>query len=373
MNPGRSLVRLFATALVPALCACGAEREDSSRHDASVSQVADDDASHFSGRVPALGGADRPETTLAMHRLLGDSLAFSMVTQLAVADGKLLVGDQFSSPHLGVVELRTGRITARFGRDGEGPGEFRVPSWFVADAGRPGRMWVYDFQNRRLSLVRLDGRPKPVERELPVDAGVSLEAPVWTDGGLIANGVFPDYTLLVMDSAGQPRRRIAADPPFTERQMPHATGRRLMNRSFLAPSPRGDRFALVYQFRNRVDFFRADGTRYGTVRAPRQTELRYRIGSGGFLWEDGNEMTYSSVKATDRYVYALFCGCRLGRERPPSRLHLFRWNGDFVREIALDRAVTAFAVSPDDAAVYGGVEEPYPAIGEWRLPAELRR
>jgi hypothetical protein len=150
--------------------------------------------------------------------------------------------------------------------------------------------------------------------------------------------------------------------------MPEPNGRRLLNRNFMADQPGGGRFVLAYQFGNRVEFYTGAGERYGQVSGPRETEPRFGLAKGRLRWEDGNEMAYSGAYATERYVYALFCGCRLGEDVPPSRVHVFRWNGDFVGEVTLDRPVLEIAVSPDDATLYAGIEEPYPGVGEWKLP-----
>lgn len=113
----------------------------------------------------------------------------------------------------------------------------------------------------------------------------------------------------------------------------------------------------------------------GSIRGPRPTTAKYRISSDDrFFWDPQGQMAYTGIQATSRYVYAMFCGCREADDpdQRSQRVHVFRWNGDFVSEIQLDRRVTAFAVSPDDSFLYGSITEPHPAVGEWRLPAALR-
>ncbi len=284
----------------------------------------------------------------------------------------LLVSDALMSVHLGMIDLPSGQVLHRFGRHGEGPGEFRDPSASAVPGSRD-RVWIYDFQNRRASLLRLDRRTgAELEEEIRMDHGVSLETPIWTAAGIVANGLFQDYTLLAMDTKGKRMKRVAADPPFDARRIAHPTGRRLLNRSFLAADPERRRLALAYQFEGRVDFFTADGRRYGSVAGPRETQARWRVVNDRFVWDDANEMAYWQIEATERYVYTLFCGCQIEAQRDPSRLHVFRWNGDFVGEIELDRPVSAFTVSPDDKVLYGSFEEQYEAVGEWRLPAWLQ-
>ena len=281
------------------------------------------------------------------------------------------------SMHLALIDLQTGAVLSHAGRHGEGPNEFRDPGAFMVESASPPRVWVYDFQNRRLSLLAMGpGDELRVAQSRPFNVGESIEQPVRVGQQFIANGLFPDYTLLVLDSAGRAVRRIAAEQPFPARVMPHVTGRRLLNRSYLTIEPDGSRLALTYQWASRIDFFSSEGRLLGSVQGPRATAAKYRINDGDrFFWDPQGQMAYTGVQSTDRFVYAMFCGCREAddRDQRSQRVHVFRWNGDFVTEIQLDRRVTAFAVSSDDSFLYGSITEPHPAVGEWKLPAALTR
>ena len=144
-------------------------------------------------------------------------------------------------------------------------------------------------------------------------------------------------------------------------------GRRLLNRNFMAANPGDGRFVLAYQFRSRLDFFTPDGERYGTISGPRATRPSFGLRNGRFAWNDDNEMAFQGVAASRHYVYALFCGCSIEEQRTSSVVQVFRWNGDFVAELQLDRPVLEIAVD-EDKTLYGAAEEPYPGIAEWALP-----
>jgi hypothetical protein len=326
-------------------------------------------AESFSGRVLA-ASAGAQQQPLRMARLFGDSTQFARVSGIQVIGGRLLVTDRFMSQHLAVIDRNSGRVLRQFGEHGRGPGEFFDPASALPVAGDPSRLWMYDFQNRRLTRISLEQRePASAMLTRPMDVGASVTAMFRTGDRLVANGLFPDYTLLVMDTLGRPVNRLVADPPFTPRATGHSDGRRMLNRNFMTAAPGSGRFALAYQFRSRVDFFTADGQRYGTVAGPRATRPSFEVRQERFRWKDGNEMAFSGAASTERFVYALFCGCRLGEDAPPSRVQIFTWQGDLVHDLALDRAVMAIAVSPDDRTLYGAVEEPSAGVGEWMLPA----
>lgn len=325
------------------------------------------ESKRFTGRVPGLSGA--PRDTLRQVRSFGDTSGFAIPTAVHRVGDLLIVTDRFMDPHVSVFNAVTGQLVRRGGRNGKGPGEYLDPSWLIRENGGSDRVWVYDFGNRRFSLLQPRGRDL-VSREVPLDAGVSLSSPVWNGSGVISNGLFPEYTLVSLDSGGRVRRRIAADPPFPARVMAHPAGRRQMNRSFMAVNPSRTRLALSYQWKSRLDFFTIDGDRIGSVAGPRQTTATFRVTGDRFFWgrDDENEMAYWQMDATDRYVYALFCGCKPGMGSLPAMLHVYDWDGNFVAEFAFDQEVTSLDVSDDDQVIYATHEQPYPGVGEWRLP-----
>ncbi|HLM66692.1 MAG TPA: BF3164 family lipoprotein [Longimicrobium sp.] len=370
---------LAAVAVAAAACACGEQTEDTQRTPGAVPvgrAEAVQGTGSFRGRVPRLAATAQPEDTLRLNRLFGDSVAFASISGIQPLGRHLFVTDRLMSKHLALIDLRTGAVKGRAGKHGEGPNEFRDPGAFMVQSVSPPRSWVYDFQNRRLSLLAAseDGALE-IEQSRPFNVGESIEQPLRIGERYVANGLFPDFTLLVLDSTAQPVQRIEADPPFPARTMPHVVGRRLLNRSYLTAHPGGERLALAYQWASRLDFFSADGSRLGSVHGPRPTAAKYSVsGENRFFWDPEGQMAYTGIQATGRYVYAAFCGCREtdDRDQRSQRVHVFRWNGDFVSEIQLDRRMTAFAVSPDDAFLYGSVTEPHPAVAEWKLPAALQ-
>lgn len=326
---------------------------------------------HFSGVVPDLTDFVDREAVLRPRREIGDSLTFARVTSVTALGDYLLVTDRFSSPHNVIIDRWTGEVVSRFGRDGEGPGEFKDARWVLPVSEHPPQAWLYDFTNRRFSLVEVNdvGEARILE-EMRINVG-DIEGLVWSGGRLVANGLFADHTLAHVDRMGNPLSRVVVPPPFTEREIGHPVGRMQLNRSYLAADPVGRRIAIVYQFGNRIDILSPAGKLFGSVDGPRRTAARYRVENDHFFWEEDNVMAYHGAAASVNYIYALFCGCRMGGDRPMSRVHVFRWNGDFVAELQLDRPLRSFSVTPDDALLYGAFDDPYPMVGEWLLEEVL--
>jgi hypothetical protein len=373
VKPGGAIRSVLVA--VAALAACGGG-EDSGDGDAPASA-----SERRLGTVTdssAAAATAAPEPSLRTRRLLGDTVAFAQVSAILPVGDVLFVTDAQMAPHVSAWSLETGELIGRTGRHGQGPREFVYPDWMLRLSPDSASVLVFDFKNRRFTSVTAvpgavsgDGAPGElrIDSSFPFNPDMEIERPIPVAGGYLSNAVAADDALVRLDRAGRVERRVAWPQPFTERESPHGVGRSLLNRNFIGATPSRDRFALAYQFANRVVLFGEDGSPYATARGPRETVARYHFEDNRFVWDDGNEMAYWDVQLTDRRVYALFCGCRLGDDdhQLPREIHVFDLDGTFQETLRLDRPVSAFAVSPDGRRLYGAVETPHPLIAEWVL------
>lgn len=314
--------------------------------------------------------------SLSTPELLGDSSAFSRISALRVFGRRLLVTDAGSPEHLVVVDRVSGAVESRFGRHGEGPGEFRDPRWTHHHASDASLAWVYDYTLRRLALVRLDGSVRErLVRTLRLDQGPYLSEPVLLGDRFVSNGYFVSHTLTVADTQWSSLTHLAgesltiatdADPMFRTR----------LNRTRTAVDPAHSRLVLVFQSANRIDIFDSALRHRGSISGPRDTRVALRTietpRGPTTRWSDENELAYVGVDATNEFIFALFCG-HCGARALPRRVHVFTWEGRFVSELNLDRSVETIAVSADGRTLYGSIDEPYPAIAAWRVPVESMR
>ncbi|MFL5541604.1 MAG: BF3164 family lipoprotein, partial [Longimicrobiaceae bacterium] len=306
---------------------------------------------------------------------LGDTSGFGRITRIVDLGDRLLVLDALMDPHLSVVDVASGRLVEHFGRNGEGPKEFRAPYWAFRGDGA-NDVWVYDYANARLTLVDLAAEvDHRISRTISLPVGATLESPTWFGDTLVSNGIFSDYSLMVIDGRGTPVRRITSDPPFHYRQLQHWVGLRQLNRTFLAHDPARRRMVLAYQWDDRLDFFGADGALLGTARGPRSTRPSYHLQNGKFFWNDDTEMAYCDVTASDAYVFALYAGPApdTPHVHRPSKVHVFTWKGEFVAELALDRPVWAISVGRDGRTLYAPFDtnEGHYLIGVWQVPPSV--
>jgi hypothetical protein len=135
-------------------------------------------------------------------------------------DGSLAVGNNGSQEVL-VLDAE-GRLSARMGRSGEGPGEFREINRIDVDGS--GALWVYDARLRRLTTFGADGvvsgsrqlgSPTPMTRLLPLSVlddhrVIALD---WESSDFTITGIRRDTTpLFVLDASGSVAETLGVWP-----------------------------------------------------------------------------------------------------------------------------------------------------------------
>lgn len=307
-------------------------------------------------------------TRLLADRVFGDTAFFARISSLKVGRNVIWISDRMMSPHLAVLDRADGRVLRNFGREGEGPGEFRDP--VVLELFDENRALIYDFQLRRLTYADLT-TPTLLPEQQSLNLGVSLLDPVLTDSTIVTNGLFPDYTLAIINRADHSVRKVAGALPHPLERVGLPVAARLMNRTYMVADPSKSRLAVAYQFAPQIDFFTVAGEHYAKASAPRDLDVRWRTEGNRFFWLDGNESGYVAITANESYVYGLFCECKLGdNEPPPPYLHVYDWEGNFVGEWQFDVTVRIITVEPSDPSrLVAVVEDPYPQIAEFRVPA----
>lgn len=301
-------------------------------------------------------------------RAVGQDLELFSPTVLVVVGDRLVVADPEGDRLVIVIDRATGKVVSRIGRRGRGPGEFLDPRWIEAAEGKGRRFWVYDFQQRRLSLVDPD---LPSERAVvetqELNNGTALMAPVRLEKGFISNGLFLDFTLVRLGQTGAIRERIALEPAFTREQIGHPTGWRHLNRTYLAADAARKRLALFYQYRNRLDIVDVESGRVSTHRGPTETRADFYVKDDRFFWRDAtSQMAYTGVTASSSFIFGLHCGCRVG-QNDRRAIHRFRWDGSFSAVIRMPEPARAIAAA-DDRTLYLLIEDPEPHILEIKLP-----
>ncbi len=301
---------------------------------------------------PAAPGVDGGAEPVVGTVLAGGDL-FGMPTRLEVAGGELLVLDRYRSEPIVALDRRSGRLLRSFGREGDGPGEFRSPVAFVADgsgvavldAGLNRVTWL----DARTDAFTLRGTTNLLLESAATDL---VLAP---GGAFLVSGFMADGRLARVDQGGS-LERYEGRPIATEDLSPPRRLEALQGT--LRATPEGDRVVRTHRFASRLEII--DPRTFATTVAwgPERFEPRH-----------GNDETrfgYLDAAPFSDGFYALYSGRT--REDYPDRanygavIHEFGWDGSLRAEHRLDADVIAIAWSEEDGLLYTARHEPVPEI-----------
>ena len=320
---------------------------------------------------PIISAAAPKDTLKATAKLFGDSTLFSRITSMLEVGSNLVITDSRTSPHVFVFNGKNARFVKSMGRQGQGPGEILYPDNIVPDEKDRNRVWIYDFTQRRFIGLDITGSTKTNNSlTLSLPEGGSLLQPMIRRGTIISNGLFHDYSLIFVDNTGKPKGKSDLKAPFGPPDVTSRVARRLLNVSTMAYAPTSrDKVVLAYQFKSELDILDLNTGLHTAVTGPRPTKASFSFNkAGNFEWNADNQQAYLSVTADDNRIYALFSGRKDNdKVERVSILHVFDWNGAFLREYAFDRAIGTIAVSSSGTTIYGSVEEPWTAVAEYLL------
>lgn len=292
----------------------------------------------------------------------------------------LVLTDGVGEAALHVIDRTTGKIRGSFGREGEGPGEYRAPRSIDPEPGE-NAFWVFDIGLQRLTHIELrDGLPavKPADSEvLTLRASAPTTDPIRLQGGrLLALGFFPDGRLAEFDGAGSLLRTVGSLPPNPERIPPSVLQQVYQGR--MKARPDRQLLAIGTRYAGFIEIYGADGTLARRVSGPLSVGLRFQVQetAHGPVMASGEDLRfgYIDVAATQDRIYALFSGRTRagfpGRANYGEYVHVFNWEGEFLEALHLDADVLAITVDEQEGALYAVRHLPVPAVLRYEWPAK---
>jgi len=322
---------------------------------------------------PDVSAAETFSIGVEPSRSFGGPDTWGYIADLFVLGDSLFVYDLYGPPAITVLDRRTGSVIGALGRAGSGPGEYRdVTDVFRAEEGS-GRFWVYDVAARRLSLYEPAGLGGARLRETRPIARPGWPEGVRLDhGGLIMGGTFPGSSpVLETDSTGRLVRQRMGTYPASARTE-NAPPVLMINRPNVAFHPSLRKLALAYMYQSVLQIYDRDTRQVARIPGPEPLDS---LTDAQILNLNPTLVAYSVVRATSRFVYAMFCGCDFAPRHPEkagTRLHVVSWDGTTVALVPVHPPAILFAVSADDRFLYTVQDDPYPHVVEIRLPPEIR-
>ncbi len=350
-----TLLRIVVSFCVSASCA----RPPDHDHDLP------DPGNHFTALVYH-GTTDTLRGTI----LLSDPI-IGRPSHLVLQGEHLWMSDRAGSPFIHLIDLRGRRIEYSEGKDGGGPGDFRVISSLSVRPGDTTAMWAFDEESRRLTRLVADS-PGEHPRTFETPSGRIVYDMQWISGShLIAIGDLDTNRIIVGDTLGQtlhivPDSLLGADSVSVE-------ARRALSNGLLAcTNPVTGILAIVFVGAGRIEIHDSSGALRALADVPFATSGSFGRDSDGRWHMRTPWRFYDGCAATATHLYALFSGTRddiqSARIAPVSGhyIQIFDWGGALDGVWYLDRGVAAIAVSGDTALYAASAETS--TVFEYRIP-----
>lgn len=322
------------------------------------------------------GGAPEAEVQLS-GRILTDTLQLAVPRGILQVSGSLVVYDAQNDFAVRVFDL-SGRPLAAHGRQGSGPGEYVQPADLFTRPGHPDEFWTWDSRLGRLIPYRLApgsaGRLAPAADPLRLHPGLMVEAPRWLDDSTLV-GLHPmlrpgEGRFALYGADGRLRRTVGAPPPGEDRRADRFIRQQAYGGK-IAVHPRQPLFVLASRYAGSLDVYDRTGARRVRCRVPTRFEPDFSPAPDGINMVRGEHFRhgYIDVAATDRHIYALYSGRPESHEAPnfARHVHVFDWNGRFLRALRLDMDVFRITVDPTERHLYAIRHDPYPQVLAFNL------
>ncbi len=328
--------------------------------------------------VDTLPYARVPSTELH-GSVINDDTTLAAPSVLCISGDFLLVGNSRGDSAVIILDQHSGRLVTSFGRNGEGPGEYRSVVGIQADRENPSTVWLYDMTLRRLTQITLNRNAdviRPVaDRSIRVDVDGLTTSVAWlTASSLIGLGFYESGRLSMLSDHGVLQEFWGPLPPNPD-HVPSAVLQHAYQSS-MAVRPNTDEIAVVTRHASNLEIYDRLGHLTVRTNGPFAFTPTFGVAKGvsGAVMSSGDSLRfgYIAIAVTKKNIYALFSGrTRLmypGEANLGEYVHVFAWDGAFEAAYHLDQPAIAIAVDTGGTTLYAASYVPRPVITRYALP-----
>jgi len=248
------------------------------------------------------------------------------------------------------------------GHSGQGPRELTNPGPIIPDSNR---FLIYDAGKMKLLSCRLDNLGSPdheLQEEISIGTQGIVDIKKISRDAFLAVGIFPENRFLLIDATGKTVGKTGSYPIPLGNHPEYIRG--IACQSMLATHTEKRVAAVAMRYGGHIQFYAfgqgEDEPKLLSERSvflPEYTTNNHN-GSPNFSPTEKTRWGYLSITSDDRYVYALYSGKLQAPGTDFYRgnlVHVFDWEGNFVRILELDKAVSSITGAPGRLyALYGG-------------------
>jgi hypothetical protein len=300
------------------------------------------------------------------------------VTQLVVLDSLLIFKDYKYDPLYAVFNLKSNRLVKRFGKVGDGPGEFDRYAILQRLSGQMeglGFCMRLKFRYRSMGMTSLIAGV-----ENYVESGIKLPTEfqqyvLMPNGTYLGVGIF-DGRYAFADAGGK-MLTPQLDYPFAQQLSNLSFGAKAMLlQGSLLIRPDGQRSLFAYRSFPGWEICQINGLKLQKKSEFLQSVPTFKnITTGNVL---GVELALDNIdgfvgaSANQEMIVLLYSGrserAHPGKSSYANQIHLLNWEGKLLAKYKLDRDLGNIALDPANRTIYGFSPEKQPKLVAYELP-----
>lgn len=275
---------------------------------------------------------------------------------LQCLDSYLLVGDLYDGKAITVIDTRTDRFLGRTLTLGAGPGEV-MGALRISYNEEKSELSVYQIQNGTLHIYAIQPKGSIQDLLTHKESLHFQDRPfnvVIGNDNMLSIGVFDKGRFHIYDTEGN-YLMPAGDYPFDGNNM-RPDIRFALYQGQLCSQPNGSNFVLGGSFSDELEFYTIQNGNLSLIKSYGSKDVLARV-EETIKFDDNCLIGYKGVYGTSQYCYLLYSGKTYGenadRRTWAKSIHVYNWNGDFVKSYQMNVEVLAFCVDEKNGVIYG--------------------
>jgi hypothetical protein len=319
--------------------------------------------------TPCEGQSRNFNETVELKAIPSLTNEFWQVSNIGYSEGWLFIEDQLTENLIKVYDAATGEKVYEFGRKGRGPGEldgvFTIQRWLD-----PGFIELSDVSNKKNDIYNVEclKQKPPVSRahtclENSVPTLASRQALIINSNNVVLNHGATVQGNLFLSRDGQTTDYLVEVPRPVSEKYANPMHAVITMSGKLAANPDRTRFAYFANTFDWVLFFERNGDDLELIHEHEFSYLpEFIVRNNGVITPAENYRAgFSNPVSGKEHYFVLYSGKNAEEAEAEGvlaphfthRLKVFDWEGNEVKEIKLDRAISIFTVNHDETKIYG--------------------
>ncbi|MDQ8140571.1 BF3164 family lipoprotein [Chryseobacterium sp. CFS15] len=303
-----------------------------------------------------LNGSDKLSIVLKPINIHG------IFTSIAVVDSILICGNFRSEKLINIYSLNNNKLIDTIITRGNAQNEgLSVANIFIQNNQIA---WIYDITLSKLFKINIDylQKNKVIEKEirLPTNLKNLISPSIIGDSLLLATTYSMDNCRYFYADFQQIKKKIGKLPKVNNNKLlEDIPNTKFPNKAYLFKATSikhsfKNKVAVFYNKASRAEFYvndKLEKTIYNKDNFnPKMYVTKLKM---GFSVEDDEKTIYAylSVAYTEDYIYCLFSGDKNG-ETSSEKILIFDWDGNFIKELSLDRKVSKICINQKTKTLY---------------------